>query len=362
MAALALNASIGLDIRRKTRMRSNRPQGAASNPRGHRVRAGAVRVLSVTAVAGVACAMMAGAASAAPAAGTTPTTTTITNTPDPGTIKVGQSFIFDVTVTPAAATGTVTVAPSETGLPAGYTCTAKLTAGTGSCTVTPTEYGIVDYVATYGGDATYAGSPSVTFPLAVQNVTSTTVAPARALAGPVSLTGSVYAMGAKIIDGSGSLAFYRGGTVIAGCAAVPLTKFTAAGDNVGTCKTTLGRGTYTINVVYSGDEVNVASKGSKVLTVTRRASRTTASAKPNPVVVHRAVKFSATVTGLGGTPTGTVTFTWKGEKVCSGRLSRGAMHCWAKPSKAGTYVIKATYSGDSIHRSSSRLIVVTVKR
>jgi hypothetical protein len=362
MAALALKASIGLDTRRKTRMRSNRPQGAASNPRGHHFRVGVVRVLSVTAVAATACAMMAGAASAAsaaPAAGTTPTKTTITNTPNPGTIKVGQSYTFDVTVTPAAATGTVTVASTPAG---DGTCTATLTAGTGSCTVTPAEYGVIDFVATYGGDATYAPSPSAVFPLAVQNVTSTTVAPARALAGPMSLTGSVYAMGAKIIDGSGSLAFYRGTTVIAGCAAVPLTKFTTAGDNVGTCKTALGRGTYTINVVYSGDVVNVASKGSKVLTVTRRASRTAASAKPNPALVHKAVRFSATVTGLGGTPTGTVTFTWKGAKVCSGRLSRGAMHCFAKSSKAGTYVMRATYSGDSIHKASSRLIVVTIKK
>jgi hypothetical protein len=315
-------------------------------------------VLSVTAVAATACAMMAGAASAAPAAGTTLTTTTITNTPNPGTIQVGQSYTFDVTVAPAAATGTVTLAGGA-GDP---TCTATLTAGTGTCTVTPPEYGVIDYVATYGGDTTYAGSASVAFPLAVQNVTSTTVGPATALAGPVSLTGSVFAMGAKITDGSGSLAFYRGTTVIAGCAAVPLTKFTAAGDNVGTCKTTLGRGTYTINVVYSGDVVNVASKGSKVLAVTRRASRTAASASPNPAVVRKTVKFSATVTGLGGTPTGTVTFTWRGAKVCSGRLSRGAMHCFARSTRAGTYRIKATYSGDSIHKPSSRFIVVVVKR
>ena len=126
MAAIALNASIGLGIRRKTRMRSNRPQGAASHPRGHRVRAGAVRVLSVTAVAATACAMMAGAASAASAApaAATPTTTTITNTV-PGVIKVGASFTFDITVTPAAAAGTVTVAGGA-GDP---TCTAPVTAG-----------------------------------------------------------------------------------------------------------------------------------------------------------------------------------------------------------------------------------------
>ena len=71
--------------------------------------------------------------------------------------------------------------------------------------------------------------------------------------------------------------------------------------------------------------------------------------------MHKAVKLSATVKGLGGTPTGTVTFTWNGKKACSARLLRGAMHCSAKFSKAGTYVLKATYSGDSIHKVSSRL-------
>ena len=70
MAAFALKASIGLDIRRKTRMRSNRPQGAASNPRGHRFGAGAIRVLSVTAMAAMASALWAGAASAATRHGT----------------------------------------------------------------------------------------------------------------------------------------------------------------------------------------------------------------------------------------------------------------------------------------------------
>ncbi len=340
-------------------MRVSRPQDAASKPRGHRFGAGVVRVLSVTAVAATACAMMAGAASAASAApdAATPTTTTITNTV-PGVIKVGASFTFDITVTPAAATGTVTVAGGA-GDP---TCTATVTAGTGTCTVTPPDYGVIDYTATFTpSSATYSGSASTPpFPLEVQNVTSTTVAPARALAGPVTLSASVYAMGANITDGMGSVAFYKGTTVIKGCAAVLLKTFTAADENVGTCKATLGRGTYTINAVYSGDEVNVASKGAATLTVTRRASRTAASASPKTALVHKAVKLSATVTGLGGTPTGTVTFTWKGAKVCSARLSHGAMHCSAKFAKAGVYVLTATYSGDSIHKISTRRISVTI--
>ena len=193
------------------------------------------------------------------------TTTKITNA-NPTTIHVGQSVIFDVTVSsragaPAAA-GKVLVAPT-TKLPAAYSCTATVVGGKGSCKITPPEYGIVDYKATYEGNAghlasTYAGP----FALAVQNVTSTTVGPATAAAGTVSLTASVYAMGADITDGMGSVAFYNGTTLIAGCAAVPLSTFdTGTGDNVATCPTTLGAGTYTINAKYSGDEVNEASSG-----------------------------------------------------------------------------------------------------
>ncbi len=342
-------------------MRAHRPHDAASNPRGHRFGAGVVRLLSVTAVAATACAMMAGAASAASAApaAATPTTTAITNAV-PGVIKVGASFTFDITVTPAAAAGTVTVAGGA-GDP---TCTATVTAGAATCTVTPPEYGIIDYTATFTpSSATYDTSASTpAFPLEVQNVTTTAVGPAAGKAGPVTLSGSVYAMGANITDGMGSLAFYRGTTLIPGCAAVLLKTFTAADDNVGTCTTRLGAGTYTINVKYSGDEVNEASSGTGTLTLTKRASATSASASPKTALVHKSVKLSAKVTGAGGTPTGTVTFTWKGKKVCSARLSGGAMHCSAKFAKAGVYVLTATYSGDSIHRVSARKISVTIKK
>jgi hypothetical protein len=343
-------------------MRAQRPQRAASKPRSHRFGAGVVRLLSVTAVAATACAMMAGAASAAtaaPTAGTTPTTTAITNTV-PGVIKVGASFTFDVSVTPAAATGTVTVAS----VPAGDgSCTATLTAGTGTCTVTPAEYGVIDFVATYGGDGTYATSASApAFPLEVQNVTTTTVTASPSKAGPVTLSGAVYAMGANITDGMGSLAFYNGTTVIKGCAAVALKTFTTAGDNVGTCTTTLGAGTYTINVKYSGDEVNEASTGTGAVTLTKRVSLTGLAAAPKTAVVRQLVKLTATVRGAGGTPTGRVTLTWRGHVVCSARISRGSMRCLVKFLGRGTYLLRATYAGSSIYDASVGQVRVRVKR
>ena len=346
-------------------MRSNRPQGAASSPRGH-FRAGAIRVLSVTAVAGLACTMWAGAASAATKHATTttisasaaprwvgavvklsatvrsssgtprgtvtfksgtvklctgrlsggktscnvrfggagtyavkgyysgnathkastsgrllvavrrsPTTTKITNV-NPGIVDVGKAYTFHVTVstkagTPAASGKVQVVAFAPPGVPAAYNCTAIVAGGKGSCTITPPEYGIDEYTATYTGNAAHtasATSRTAPFDLQVQNVTTTTVGPGTATAGSVTLTADVFAMGANITDGSGSVAFYNGTTLIAACAAQPLKTFNpATGNNEATCVTTLAAGTYTINAKYSGDLVNVASNGTRTLVV-----------------------------------------------------------------------------------------------
>jgi len=197
------------------------------------------------------------------------TTTTITS-PDPSAIAVGKSFTIAVSVTSATGTpsGTVILKPTAAA-PGTTTCTATLAAGKGSCTVTPAEYGVIDYTATYSGDATHDVS-TYTGPwaLEVQNVTTTTVGPATAAVGSVTLTVDVYAMGADIVGGSGSVAFTSDGTAIAGCAAVPLTTFDmGTGDNAGTCTTTLAAGTYTIDVSYSGDVVNEPSTGTVTLVV-----------------------------------------------------------------------------------------------
>jgi hypothetical protein len=200
------------------------------------------------------------------------TTTTITNT-DPGTVAVGTTngYAINVTVTGgSAATGTVVVAPvppSPAGLPASDTCTAKITGGKGTCAVHPTEYGIIYYGATYSGDATHDGSTYKTGPFAleVQNVTSTTAGPATAAAGTVALNGDVYAMGANITDGMGSVAFYVGTsptatpTLVTACAAQALATFNASDENVATCNDTLAKGTYYITTKFSGDNVNEAS-------------------------------------------------------------------------------------------------------
>jgi hypothetical protein len=359
-------------------MRSNRPQGAASNPRGHHFRVGVVRVLSVTAVAATACAMMAGAASAATAApaALTTTTTAITNA-NPGTVDAGKPYVIDVTVAPSTATGTVNVvATSPTGLPPSYSCSFTLTSasdGTGSCTVTPGAgtFGDVGYVAKYSGDATDAASTSPGFTLVVPETTTTGVSPATAAPGSVKLTAVVVGQAKDNISpsagGSGTVTFYNGGAVIAGCAAAGLT-YDGGGANLATCAATLAAGTYTITAKYSGDPNNLASSGTETLTVkapapTKHATKTSGSAKPTSTKLRRVVTLSATVTSPGRTPGGKVTFMWRGHVVCSARLSHGKAHCAIEFLKTGTYRIRAWYAGNSTFDGShSAFFAVKIKK
>jgi hypothetical protein len=217
-------------------------------------------------------------------------TTMKINNVSPSNVDTGKTFTFNVTVYGASgspyATGSVVIAPTApTGLPASFSCTAKVTGGHGSCSITASDYGIVDYAATYGGSAadtgsTYAGP----FELAVQNVTSTKIATVTTSTSDVQLNADVYAMGANVDQangGTGTVAFYLSdtagsvGTAVADCTKQLLTSFDAADNNVATCGPTnatlngLKAGTYYVTAVYSGDTVNVGSTSAQfTLTVT----------------------------------------------------------------------------------------------
>jgi hypothetical protein len=263
-------------------MRTSRPQGAATNRAEStravrpRVSSGAVRLLSVTAVAATMCMLWAGAASAATtqARAKYATTTKITNK-NPGSVRVGKKFTFEVTVTsPAgapAATGTVKV--TAPGLRSAFDCTAKVTGGKGSCPITAPQYGVVKYQATYSGDATHSASTYAgPYYLDMKNFTTTTAGPATASAGSVTLTANVYAMGADIdhaAGGTGSMSFYVGtsptGNPATACPAQLLTSFNpSTGENQATCVYSLAAGTYYLTDKFSGDETNEPSNSKTV--------------------------------------------------------------------------------------------------
>jgi hypothetical protein len=233
-------------------------------------------MMSVTAVAAAACALWAVPASAA----IKHNTTTKITSPSPANVHTGHPYTFHVKVTSSGGTiprGKVIVAPVKpTGLGAGYSCTATLsTLGTGACAVTPPfpSYGFVYYEARYLGNLTHNPSVSTgTHLLVVQLTTTTTVGPKTATAGsPVNLTATVVDQANADLSpnggGTGTVAFFVNNVVVPGCSAVAPADPSKGPDNVATCTTTLAKGTPTVSAVYSGDVVNLTSKGQVTITV-----------------------------------------------------------------------------------------------
>ena len=94
-------------------------------------------------------------------------------------------------------------------------------------------------------------------------------------------------------------------------------------------------------------------------------STTTVSSSANPATYGQSVTFTATVTGSGGTPTGTVTFTANSSTIagCSAvALSSGTAHCTTSLLFVGSETIGASYSGDSNFTTSSGTLTQTVNQ
>lgn len=372
-------------------MRLNRPPDVAGDPEpagGCRAGAGAVRTLSVTALAAAACvlsALPALAASAAPAAaGLIATTTNVTN-PATGVwdhAKAGATVILKATVTSSTGvtvpTGTVTFTPTNLAapIPSNLECKGALnSAGVAMCPVTPAvgTWGFLLYEATYSGDATHATSTSTgEHKLITWDITSTslTFAPSSAIKGhPVTLIATVtdqpHDALAKAYGGPDRVTFSIGGVAIPGCAEVNVTDPTDGPDNVATCTyTPTAARPISIKAAYLGDDYALPSSDTKTLTVNSAAyaTKTTVSVSPRTAYTHQAVKLSATVTSPGTIPTGTVTF-WVGTReLCKGTLSDGKYSCEAGFPNPGPKTIVAKYSGDSTHEASSGTAPLTIRK
>jgi hypothetical protein len=128
-------------------------------------------------------------------------------------------------------------------------------------------------------------------------------------------------------------------------------------------------GGHAITAVYSGDPNFAVS--SQALTeqvnapTTPQATTTNLLASANPVVVGRAVTFTATVRGPAGTgtPTGTVSFFVGNTRVARVALdANGQARFTHSFSRTGLYVIRAVYSGDAGFTASSQSLTERVNR
>ena len=118
------------------------------------------------------------------------------------------------------------------------------------------------------------------------------------------------------------------------------------------------------NAAYSGDANFAPSSGTVIQTVNKPTTTTTLTSSLSPSTFNQQVTFTATVTGqFGGSPTGTVTFTYGSTTLCNAvTLVGGVATCMYSNLPAGTDTVTSAYSGDANFAPSSGTVIQTVNK
>jgi hypothetical protein len=214
----------------------------------------------------------------------------------------------------------------------------------------------------YPGDSNYAPSTSsvdVQTVGLVQTKSAIAANPDPAFAGvPVAITATVTPL-QGVVTPTVTFTFadtFKGATVSLGTAAVGTT-------GTATINPTLVAGTHSIVATYAGDTDDGTSASVALsLPVNLGTTTTTVAPAPNPALVQAAITFTATVTGNGATPTGSVSFFANGTTALGTSTlgATGTAQVSYSNLAAGTYQITAVYAGDANNAGSTSTAVAEV--
>jgi hypothetical protein len=258
---------------------------------------------------------------------------------------------------PASVTLTATVTTNHSG-PGGSVAfldgtttlgTAGLDAnGEASLTLTGLGVGDHDLTAAYSGDAQTLSSGSATLVETVQPAVTAVSLTSSENPAPVgvaiTLTATVTGAGATP---TGTVTFLDGTTTL-GTAALD------SSGQAGLTLSSLGVGDHELTATYSGDVQSGGSTSAALVeTVTPAATAVSLASSENPAPLGASVTLTATVTGAGSTPTGTVTFL-DGTTTLGTASLDGAGHARLTLSSlsAGTHSLGASYGGDPLNAGS----------
>jgi hypothetical protein len=276
----------------------------------------------------------------------TTTSTSLTSSLNPS--LSGQAVTFTATVTGASPTGTVQFKDGAANLGSPVT----LAGGTASFTTLSLTSGSHGITAVYSGDANNTTSTSA--PLK-QNVNKTTTSASLTSSLNPSLSGQAVTFTATVTGASptGTVQFKDGAANLG-------SPVTLAGGIASFTTSALTAGSHGITAVYGGDANNTTSTSpSLTQTVNQAATTTTLSSSVNPSHVGQAVTFTATVTGGGGTPGGTVTFKDGAVAIGSATLAGGGVAALTISSLTlGSHSITAVYGGSASFATSTSAALI----
>jgi hypothetical protein len=285
-----------------------------------------------------------------------PNPTTLALAPLPATNPYGTAVALTATVSPTAASGTVTlldsfVAPGQTAATTGTVSQAALVNGVASMTSASFAPGTHAFTAVYAGDT--SDLPSTSSPVSTQitvAATTTTLVPI-----PASATyGNALVLTATVTPAAatGTIAFTDsiGGTI----AQVPLLNGAASFSS-----SALAPGSHILSASYSGDGFRSPST-SAALTTTIDPIASTIALAPLPATIDAGNPLSLSATISPASAAGTVLFRDANfGTLGQSSVSHGAATLKLNSPALGSYAITAFYSGDGYDTASASAAITT---
>ena len=261
---------------------------------------------------------------------------TVASSSNPSTY--GNSVTLTATVTPSAATGTVTFKDGTTTLGTGTLSGGKTTYSTSALAA-----GSHSITAAYGGDSNYNSSTSSTLTQTVNKANTTTTVASSA--NPSTFGASVTFTATVTPSAAAGTVTFKDGSTTLGTGTLSSGKATYS-------VSTLAVGSHSITAAYGGSS-NYNSSTSSVFTqtVNKAGTTTTVASSANPSTFGSSLTFTATITPSAAT--GTVTFKDGSTTLGTGTLSAGKATYSTSTLSAGSHSITAAYAGDSNYNSST---------
>jgi hypothetical protein len=263
------------------------------------------------------------------------TTTTLASSLNPSTY--GSSVKLTATVSPSAATGTVTFKDGSTTLGTG-----TLSSGTAMFTTSTLTAGAHSIMASYGGNSAYNTSTSSALSQTVNKASSTTTLASSA---NPSTYGSSVKFTATVTSGATGTVTFKDGSTTLGTGTLSSGKATFATSS-------LTAGSHSVTASYGGDtNFNGSASSALSQTVNKANTSTTVGSSSNPSAYGSSVTFTATISST--TATGTVTFKDGTTTLGTGTVSSGVATYTTSSLAIGSHSITAVYSGDSNYNTST---------
>lgn len=266
------------------------------------------------------------------------------------TITIADTDVLTANVTSGTAgtiSGTVSFYDGPTLLGSG-----SLSSGIATCTLTAGQLAIGTHTLTavYAGNSSYFTSTSASKTLTVNGLPSTTTLT------PVSstiTTQQTVTFTATVSGASGTPT----GTVTFLDGANALGSGTLSGGVATYTSSTFSAGTHTVTAMYNGSATYAAStSGNSVITVTAIPSTTSLNVSATSINQTQPLTLTATVSGAGGTPAGSVQFLDGSQLAGTASLINGVA-TYVVPAGtftiSGTHAFSANYIGGGAYAASS---------